>query len=367
MSAGYSLLTGCNGVRPARRRLTMGGGHDQTTWTRFLHRHFLWLLIGTYALATQAPHPGLWVSQLATHLGICGLEVRLSAPAGLLAFLLFTAGLAVKGSHLRDVLQRPAVLTFGLAASLLVPVVFLIVASPLFALWHDPTEVIDLVVGLAVVAAMPVAGSSAAWSRSADGDGALSLGLVLLSTLLSPLTTPIALRAIGLFAPGGVGGELDRLAEAGGVGVFLAAWVVVPMALGLFARWSIGGTRADAAGAWLKPTTSMALLVLCYANASTCLPGIVADPDWDFLALVVVAVVLMSGTVFVAGFGVAHAVRADPARRAALVFGVGMANNGAGLSLASSALTASPVALIPVVAINLIQHIVAGIASRRLA
>jgi predicted Na+-dependent transporter len=55
----------------------------------------------------------------------------------------------------------------------------------------------NILVGLALVASMPVAGSSTAWSQNTDGDMALSLGLVLLTTLLSPLTTPAALHAVG--------------------------------------------------------------------------------------------------------------------------------------------------------------------------
>ena len=63
--------------------------------------------------------------------------------------------------------------------------------------WHNPDEVQNILVGLALVASMPIAGSSTAWSQNANGDMALSLGLVLGSTLLSPLTTPMALHAVG--------------------------------------------------------------------------------------------------------------------------------------------------------------------------
>jgi BASS family bile acid:Na+ symporter len=147
----------------------------------------------------------------------------------------------------------------------------------------------------------------------------------------------------------------------------VVAWVVLPTALGIAARWAVGGARADAAGPWVKPVTAVLLLVLCYANASACLPGVVAEPDWDCLALVAVAAGLMCATAFAAGFGVARAVRADPARRAALVFGVGMANNGAGLALAAGVLAGCPMAVLPVVAVNLAQHLAAGWANARLA
>jgi BASS family bile acid:Na+ symporter len=339
------------------------GGHATAG---FLHRNFLWLLVGTYALAGVAPGAGQWVGGLAASAPAFGREVRASAPAAMLGFLLFAAGFAVRGEYLRGVFRRPSALAAGLCASASVPVLALLAAAPLLALWHDPAEARDLLVGLAVVAAMPVAGSSAGWSRAADGDCALSLGLVLLSTLLSPLTTPLAFGMAARLAPGEASGILEGLAGGGAAGAFVAAWVVLPTALGLCARWVVGGARADAAGPWLKRATSVVLLVLCYANASTCLPAVVARPDWDFLALVALAAGLACGAAFAAGFGAAHAVRADPARRAALVFGVGMANNGAGLALAAGSLAGCPMALLPVVAVNLAQHLAAGWADARL-
>lgn len=332
----------------------------------FLHRHFLWLLIGAYALAGVAPEAGCRLAGLAGTGAVFGHAVRASAPAVMLSVLLLTAGFAVRGEHLRGVFRRPLALAVGLGASVAVPVLVLVAAAPVLALWHDPAEARDLLVGLAVVAAMPVAGSSAGWSRAADGDCALTLGLVLLSTLLSPLTTPLAFGAVAWLAPGDAGVVLGGLAGSGGAGPFVIAWVVLPTALGFVARRAVGGARADAAGPWAKRATTVVLLALCYANASTCLPAVFADPDWDFLALVAVAAGAMCGVAFAAGFGAARGVRADPARRAALVFGVGMANNGAGLALAAGALAGCPMALLPVVAVNLIQHLAAGWASGRL-
>jgi BASS family bile acid:Na+ symporter len=332
----------------------------------FLHRHFLWFLLGAYALAALGPGAGQRISGITGGGRVLGHEIRLSAPAAMLGFLLFAAGLAVKGEELRRVLRRPGALFVGLAASVVVPVLVLLGVSPLLALWHDTAEARDLVVGLAVVAAMPVAGSSSGWSRAADGDCALSLGLVLLSTLASPVTTPLTLRAAGEVAPVAGASDLVRLAEAGGAGVFVALWVVLPVLLGVLCRWVVGRVNVEEAGPLLKLSASVVLLVLCYANASSCLPGVVAAPDWDFLALVSVAAGVACGAAFAAGFGAARVVGADPARRASLVFGVGMANNGAGLALAAGALAGCPMALLPMIAVNLLQHLAAGWANARL-
>ena len=346
----------------------MDSNHGRlATCSHLLHRHFLGLLLAVYAIATIEPFGGQWVSALGTHTQAFGREWHFSATAAMLGFLLFAAGLGVRGESLRGILRRPTALGIGLLATLTIPVAMVIVLAQLMTMWHSPTEAHDVVLGLAVVAAMPVAGSSAGWTRAADGDAALSLGLILLSTLLSPLTTPLAFGAAGAFNPGGASDELGRLAGAGGAGLFLVAWVVAPIVLGIICRWVVGGRRVDALGSAVKLMTSIVLLTLCYVNASGCLPGAVADPDWDFLVLVLAAVILTSGTAFASGFGVAWAVGAGPAQKAALVYGVGMANNGAGLSLASGALTACPMALLPLVAVNLVQHLIAAVANWRMS
>src|SRR5207248_9478803 len=108
----------------------------------------------------------------------------------------------------------------------------LLVVNLVLRPWPEPDEAQYLLVGLALVAAMPVAGSSTAWSQNNNGDLTVSLGLVLLSTLLSPLTTPLSLHAVGRMASGGYADELGRLAAIG-TGGFLTVCVALPSGLGI--------------------------------------------------------------------------------------------------------------------------------------
>src|SRR5262249_55840434 len=150
------------------------------------------------------------------------------------------------------------------------------------------------------------------------------------STLLSPLTTPLALHAVGLMASGDYADALHGLA-ANGAGGFLALGVVLPCLLGLLGRQTVGGDRVERAGPHLKLVTSLVLLTLNYANAAVSLPQAVADPDWDFLAATLLIVGGLCALTFAAGWWLARLLRADPGRRAALMFGLGMNNNGTGL------------------------------------
>ncbi len=67
-------------------------------------------------------------------------------------------------------------------------------------LWSEPIEAQHILVGLALVAAMPIAGGSTAWAQNANGNLALSLGLVLFSTILSPIITPVTFNIFGEMA-----------------------------------------------------------------------------------------------------------------------------------------------------------------------
>src|SRR5262249_25493061 len=106
---------------------------------------------------------------------------------------------------------------------------------------------------------------------------------------------------------------------------------------------------------------AVALLVLVYANAAVSLPQAVADPDWDFLAVLLVIVAGLCVLTFAAGWGLAEILRAGTAQRAALMFGLGMNNNGTGLVLASLALAAYPRVLLPIICYNLVQHLAAAV------
>src|SRR5689334_8483385 len=111
----------------------MNTRHGHEAASGFLHRYFLWLLVGTYALAGVAPAAGCWLSGLAETTTAFGHAVRVSAPAVMLGVLLFAAGFAVRGEHLRGVFRRPSALVVGLAVSVAVPLLVLLAAAPLLA------------------------------------------------------------------------------------------------------------------------------------------------------------------------------------------------------------------------------------------
>jgi len=327
-----------------------------------VHQHFLWLLILVYLLAAILPGAGDAVRHFSCNSPVSG--VTFSIPMVLLALLLFNAGIGANVGELAGVLKRPRTLVFGVLANVLVPIGFLVLLAQGLRCWPDHEEAQCLLVGLAVVAAMPVAGSSTAWSQNANGSAALSLSLVILSTLLSPLTTPLTLAAVEPLTQGSYSAALTELCGEG-TGVFLLACVVVPSLAGMFCRF-VASDRIVLIKPLIKFINSIVLLALCYINASSVLPKIAKEPDWDFLALCLCAVAALCMAAFAAGWVLARFLRASEPQTRSLVFALGMNNNGTGIVLACSALAGMPGAVLPVLAYNLVQHLVAGGVNKRL-
>jgi BASS family bile acid:Na+ symporter len=317
----------------------------------------LWLLLATYVLGALSPRPGVALRDL--RIGTVG-AVPVSLPMFLLGFLLVVAGIGTDLGQLKDLLRRPSLLAAGLFANALYPIVFALAVSLALTAWHNPEEAQNILVGLAMIGAMPIAGSSTAWSQNADGNLALSLGLVLFSTGLSPLVTPAGLHAIGAITKGDYSEDLHELAREGS-SAFLFLAVVLPSALGLGLRALLGRQRAARALPVLKALNLVDLLVLNYSNAAVSLPQAVRNPDWDFLVLVVGITAAMCVGAFVCGWLVARLFRAAHGDETALMYGLGMNNNGSGLVLASAALSDHPLVLLPIIFYNLVQQIAAGV------
>jgi BASS family bile acid:Na+ symporter len=335
-----------------------GGKGALARVTHFVHERMLWFLLGAYVLAGVFPGPGVWVRSVGAWAEWLGEASAVTLPMLMLAALLLNAGLGIEARRLWGLLRRPRSLAAGLAANLLAPLLFILAVSQGMRLWHNPDEVQNILVGLALVASMPVAGSSTAWTQNSGGDMALSLGLVVFSTCLSPVTTPAALHAVGWMASGAYAEGLHQLAD-GGAGAFLGLFVLLPSLLGMALRALLGGPLVALLAPGIRTVNVCTLLVLCYSNASVALPQTVADPDWDFLAVMLAVVVALCALNFSCGWGLGRALEADAGRRAALMFGLGMNNNGTGLVIAATALSRMPDVMLPVIFYNLVQHVAA--------
>lgn len=325
----------------------------------FIHHYLIWLIIASYGLASIFPEPGVMLR--GTHFSIpFSKNDQIPLSLMLLSLLLFNAGIGVKISELKEVRKDIWLIGVGVLANVIVPLLFISVISLVSKHWHNPSEAQQALVGLALVASMPIAGASTAWSQNARGKVSLSLELVLATTILSPIFTPAVLHYVGFITEGDYSEDLHELA-AQGVQDFLQTWVILPALAGIATRQVLGERWFTYINGFLKLANYCVLIILNYSNASLALPGLIKNPDIDFVVMCLTIVTLLCILGFWTGNIISQLFKTSIPEKASLMFGLGMNNNGTGLVLASISLSDHPEVMIPIILYNLVQHLIASI------
>jgi bile acid:Na+ symporter, BASS family len=331
-----------------------------------VHRYFIWLLIATFCAAAFAPSAGLQLQKLRLfdiHIG--GVDLAASTSTILLSLLLLNAGLVTNLDEAKRIVGRPIMMLGGAIGNFLVPLAFVAALSLFSEWWRETEEWQQILTGLAFIAAMPIAGASTAWTQAANGNVSLSVGLVLVTTLLSPLITPFIMGRASAVTVGDYGEDLQELAAGGSIS-FLGAWILAPTLLGVLGGRLISAGRIARAKPYFKLANSAIILALNYANASLSLPDVVARPDPDFLAIMIAAIFTLCVISFGAGYLLARIARADRQETASLMFALGLSNSSAGLALASTAMPDHIGVMLTVIFYNLVQYFVAALVDKHI-
>jgi BASS family bile acid:Na+ symporter len=324
----------------------------------FTHRHFIWLLLGCYVCAALMPGAGLLIQNVSLgQVAFFGESSRLSLSMVMMGVIMMNGALSVE--RMIGIVSSPKLLLGGLAANMFLPVVFLCLVSHIVAPRWGGENLEAIIVALALVSAVPVAGASTAYTQNTDGDVSLAVGFVLTSTFLSPLLMPVSLDLINHAA---VGDYTQALAELKGGGTFLILLlsVILPSFIGLTLRLLIGASSIKSCKPILKLLNSACVLMMIYINASIALPKILSNPDFEFLAFVFLFVTGLCLVDFFSGWWIARLLGASRGQCLAMMYGVGMNNNGTALVLGSLVFSHQPKFLVPLIFYGLIQHLAAG-------
>ncbi|WP_172381097.1 sodium-dependent transporter [Streptomyces sp. MNP-20] len=327
--------------------------------THWLRRRLGWAVCTAYLAALLLPGPGVWLRHPRALPTGPGHALPVHTAVWLLALVLFSAGLQVPVRSLGQLLRRPLTLLAGIALHLAVPlliippVVFLLRRSP------DADGGSGLVTAMILIVAMPVAAGATVWTGKGQGDQPTMVGLVLASTLLSPLTIPLTVTVL---APLLGGGYADVLATAGS-GLhsgFALTTVVLPCAAGLLCRLLLPVRWAQPFSAAVVPTALVGSLLLTYVNASGALGSFLARPRPLLFVAAVIVATLVCAFSFLLGRLTARALRLDAPVASSLTLACGMNNSSASAVLLTTALPDKPHLLLPVLAYGLLQKTAAN-------
>lgn len=321
-----------------------------------MHHHILNLLLAVYLLAALIPDFGLNLP----------LTLKSLISKVLLMFLLFVAGLESSFSNIAHVITKPKLLILGIIYNFIYPAIFISIFY-LFSrvFWHNQNETSNVLLGMVIIASMPIAGSAAGWTQINNGNTNLIIGLIMGTTILSPLTTSLQFQFYSVFLTGDFSEDLMEMAGDANLKYFFILSVMLPALLGVLVSNKMASTKRIHLKSNLKLMATLVLLLLNYLNASHALNMALSNPDWDFLVMIIATMFMMSFSGFLVGWFFPLSLKTKDSDRKALTFGLGMNNNGMGLVLASTSLPEHPTILLPIVFYNIGQQILASIFSRK--
>ncbi|MEV0981830.1 sodium-dependent transporter [Streptomyces sp. NPDC049915] len=327
--------------------------------TSWLRQRLGRAVILAYAAALLLPRPGLWLRR--PHALPLGDADTLTLPTAqlLLSLVLFSAGLQVPVRALAALLHRPHALLAGLVLHLAIPLMAIPAVALLLRRTPDTDGGSGLVTAMILIVAMPVAAGATVWTGKGDGDQPTMVGLVLASTLLSPLTIPLVIKALVPLLNGDYADTLTRV-EHTTQGGFALVGVVLPCTAGIVCRLALPSRGHSRVLGTVTPLALAASLVLTYVNASGALDSFLTRPRPLLLAAALAVATLVCLLTFTLGRCAAHLLRLDAPAASSLTLACGMNNSSASAVLITTTLPDKPHLLLPVLAYGLLQKTAAN-------
>lgn len=302
-----------------------------------------------YGLAICIPDPGLKLLSLSSpeSAGI----FRISLQHILLGSLLLCAGLTVESTRIAPASLK--MLPLSSIGTWLIPAA-VIGLTAIVARWFGVPD--GMIYGLVLATSMPIANSSVGWSHLASGNLPLSLGMLLIATIVAPLFAPIVFNLLEPLAlPGNT--LYSETFPWTKLASFLSIWVVCPALLGLgIGLWSrkkgIVWSKQ-----WLSRVSLTCLLLLNYINASSVLLKIRSE---NIFLIGLLFVFLANALLVTVAWFLSRRLYAPKEDAIAFSLACGLRNTGAAVVLASTIFVHDPLIIMTILLQTLVQHLVAG-------
>lgn len=240
---------------------------------------------------------------------------------GILALVIFGVALELSFSDFRRLLSAPRPVIAALCSQLL--------ALPLltFALVWVMQPAPGLALGLMMTAACPGGNMSNVLTHYSGGRTAVSMSATTISSLISPLTTPLTFALLGGLNPA----TQAAMAEIKVPALELVMTILIALVLPLLAGMTLAQVKPALAQRLQKPWRRFGALVFFgFVLLALAANGAVF---WQALSLIFVIVLVHNALALACGFSFASLFRVGEAERRAITFETGIHNTALGLTL----------------------------------
>ena len=313
--------------------------HLQTI-SQFLSRYCSWVVIAAAVLSGFLPGTFAWVQQGAR-------------PSIILGIIMLTMGCTLTADDFRIVLSRPFDILLGTLAQFTVMPFVAYALSQLFGL--DPF----LSAGIILVGCCPGGVSSNIMSFLCHGDVAFSVGMTTVSTLLSPVVTPLMVLWLA-----------GQQIEVDAMGMFqnICLVTLLPVTLGCLFNYLFGHRPNFKQVQSVMPGISVFCLALIVGGVIYTVHPRLAENGLSLIVLTLAVVTCHNGLGYLLGYHIGYLAHFSVAKRRTISLEVGMQNAGMATVLSSNffatpaAIAANPMAALSVVpcAISCAYHSISG-------
>ncbi|KYG27009.1 bile acid:sodium symporter family protein [Alkalihalobacillus trypoxylicola] len=257
------------------------------------------------------------------------------------AVITLTSSLGIHPKELYHVFRHPLALFLSLfILQVCMPFLAFLVGTALFG------EEMATVTGLVLAFAIPTGVISLMWVTIYGGNRSLSLAIILVNTLLSPIIVPLTLSIFIGFAV-----EMDTFGLIWG----LLNMVVFPSLLGMMINYFRKG-KVEPLVKPLAPFSKFGIMFVIIINSSVAAPYL---KQFNLnLLLILLSVLSLALFAYVLGFFIGKITKIGEAETISIMYNSGMRNIGVGAALA--VLYFPPQTTLPVIIGTLFQQIIAA-------
>lgn len=198
----------------------------------------------------------------------------------LFGFVTFCGAIRLKLSDFVFVISHPQKLFLTFLSAHIISPLFLALALKLLGVSH-----MEEASGFLLLTAAPIAITSYVWSQILYGNGPLSLAIILIDTLLSPMVTPMTIKLLTATKV-----EID----VSGMMLSLFLMVVLPSIIGMMFNSFLSKEKIGKAIPLLNIGSKLFLFIVIILNSSKLRPHLVISFKYFPIAIGVIALVLVT-------------------------------------------------------------------------